>query len=125
MATLALGAEWAKAKARADRWEEDVILLDEEMRRVLQFCTWKVSWWKEQASLRKDLPEPLAEGLSAYSAEQADMEQMIHTAWTEKWASARQLAQPLLFGIVAGKSMREGPVVQGDCENNADGSKID
>ena len=110
MATLALGAEWAKAKARADRWEEDVILLDEEMRRVLQFCIWKASWWKEQASLRKDLPKPLAEGLSAYAAEQVDMEQKIHTAWTEKWASARQLAQPLLLGIVASKPTRKAEV---------------
>jgi hypothetical protein len=35
---LALRVEWAKAKARAARWEEEVVLLDEEMRRVIQFC---------------------------------------------------------------------------------------
>jgi len=31
--------------AQADRWEEDVVLLDEEMRRVLKSCTWKADWW--------------------------------------------------------------------------------
>jgi hypothetical protein len=94
--TVALGVEWAKAKARADRWEEDVILLDEEMRRVLEFCSWKARWWKERVSLRENLPGPYAEGLCAYAAEQADMEQRIRTAWTTKWADARQLAQPIL-----------------------------
>ena len=128
MGTVALGVEWAKAKARADRWEEEVILLDEEMRRVLEFCSWKASRWKERLSLRGKVPEPLAEGLRAYSAEQADMEQRIRAAWTTKWANARQLAQPLLQGIVAGKPMQEavvGPIVREDCEGNADDSDIE
>lgn len=126
--TIALGVEWAKTKARADRWEEEVILLDEEMRRVLEFCSWKASWWKERVFLRKNATEPLAEGLCAYSAEQADMEQRIRAAWTTKWANARQLAQPLLQGIVAGKPMQEavvGPIDREDCEGNADDSDIE
>lgn len=94
---VALGVEWAKAKARADRWEEDVVLLDEEMRRVLMFCKWKAAWWMERVSLRKGLPDPLAEGFRAYATEQAGMEQRIHAAWATKWASTRQLAQPLLL----------------------------
>ena len=128
MGTVALGVEWAKAKARADRWEEEVILLDEEMRRVLEFCSWKASRWKERLSLRGKVPEPLAEGLCAYAAEQADMEQRIRTAWTTKWASARQLAQPLLQGFVAGIPMQEavvGPVIQADGDGNADDSDFE
>lgn len=100
-----------------------MILLDEEMRRVLEFCVWKASWWKGKDSLRKDLPGPLAEGLSGYAAEQADIEERIRTAWTTKWASARQLAQPLIWGTAAGKPMREAvvePIVQGDCDGNKD-----
>lgn len=77
------------------------------MRRVLEFCSWKASWWKEQVFLRENLSGPLEEGLCAYAAEQADMEQRIRTAWTAKWADARRLAQPLLQGIVAGESMQE------------------
>ncbi|KIM71813.1 hypothetical protein PILCRDRAFT_24708, partial [Piloderma croceum F 1598] len=81
----ALRVEWAKAKVRADRWEEEVVLLDEEMRRVLEFCRWKVSWWAEQVPRREALPAPLAEGLKAYAAEQADMEHRISLSWTAKW----------------------------------------
>lgn len=90
--------EWAKAKARADRWEEDVELLDEEMRRVLVFCEWKADWWMKQVPLRRALDAPLAEGLHAYASEQADMERRIHLAWSKEWASARVLAKRITGG---------------------------
>ncbi|KAF5375829.1 hypothetical protein D9615_008231 [Tricholomella constricta] len=35
----ALCIEWCKSKARSDRWSEEVELLQEEMRRVLEFWT--------------------------------------------------------------------------------------
>jgi len=37
--SIALHVEWAKAKARANRWEEEVVLLNEEMCRTLEFCS--------------------------------------------------------------------------------------
>jgi hypothetical protein len=101
-----LRVEWAKAKARADRCEEEVILLDEEMRRVLQFCQWKAMWWLEQAPCREDLPPQLAEGLRAYAEEQADLERCISSLWTTKWAVARALAQPILLA-----SLEAAPVL--------------
>ncbi|KAF8487958.1 hypothetical protein F5888DRAFT_1588436, partial [Russula emetica] len=67
----ALHVEWAKSMAQADRWEEDVVLLDEEMHCMLKFCEWKADWWVRQVPLRKDVTKPLAEGLKAYAAEQA------------------------------------------------------
>ena len=124
METVGLGIEWAKAKARADRWEEDVVLLDEEMRRVLEFCKWKATWWMEQVSLLETLPRPLMEGLRAYAAQQADMEQRIHAAWATKWHHARKLAQPLLEAIAASKPTREvvvwpiEPEIQVDCDGD-------
>lgn len=93
---IALRVEWAKAKARADRWEEEVVLLDEEMRRVLEFCVWKATWWLRQIPRRKSLAQPLAEGLRAYAEEHADLEHRIAASWEAKWASARQLAEPIL-----------------------------
>jgi len=98
--------EWAKAKARADRWEEEVVLLDEEMCRVLEFCQWKASWWAEQVPQREALPAPLAEGLKAYAAEQADMEHRISLSWTAKWTVARKLARPIIRAVLG-----EVPVV--------------
>lgn len=105
-----------------------MILLDEEMRRVLEFSSWKACWWKERVSLRESLPGPYAEGLCAYAAEQADMEQRIRAAWTTKWAGARQSAHPILRGFVTGTPMEEavvGPVVEEGCGGNADDSDFE
>ena len=102
--------EWAKAKARANRWEEEVILLDEEMRRVLEFCKWKASWWGEQINRREGLAEPLAEGLRAYAEEQADMERRICQSWSAKWSTTRMLAEPIIraaWGEVPAVHMQE------------------
>ena len=102
--------------ARADQWEEDVALLDEEMRRVLHFCKWKADWWVKQVLLCKGLDAPLAEGLHAYAAEQVDMERQIHLAWSAKWVRARALAQPIIWGlfretfVITMQDMEAGPI---------------
>ncbi|KAF8224566.1 hypothetical protein L208DRAFT_1310555 [Tricholoma matsutake] len=57
--------KWAKARARAEQWQEEVILLEEEMRRVLEFCQWKARWWEYQASDHHTDLEMLTEGLLA------------------------------------------------------------
>ena len=43
--------EWGKARARAHRWTEETVLLQEEMRRVVAFFEWKARWWRCQAIL--------------------------------------------------------------------------
>lgn len=93
---VALRVKWAKAKARADRWEEEVILLDEEMHHVLEYCKWKEAWWMQQVGARKDILPQLEEGLCAYAAEQADMEGRIRLSWGTKWGAVRELAQPII-----------------------------
>ncbi|KAG1726897.1 uncharacterized protein EDB91DRAFT_1330912 [Suillus paluster] len=40
--------EWCKARARAMRWAEEVELLKEEMRRILQFFEWDAQRWDER-----------------------------------------------------------------------------
>ena len=47
-----LRVEWLKCRARATRWKEEIMLLEEEMHRAIQFCAWKVNWWDKQAHLR-------------------------------------------------------------------------
>ena len=74
------------------------------MRRVLEFCKWKASWWVEQVSHREDLPAPLMEGLRAYAEEQAATERRIYSLWTAKWESARALAQPILQAALGAAS---------------------
>ena len=46
---LALRIEWCRVRARAMRWSEEVLLLREEMRRVLVFLEWQATWWEKRA----------------------------------------------------------------------------
>ncbi|KAJ7077348.1 hypothetical protein C8R44DRAFT_655086 [Mycena epipterygia] len=81
-----LRVEWAKTRARAHRWTEEVDLLEEEMRRILVFLEWKALWWREQMAGRpEELDEELREGLVAYAERQAvileDMKTRFETSW--------------------------------------------
>ncbi|KAF5375506.1 hypothetical protein D9615_009182 [Tricholomella constricta] len=68
-----LRIEWCKSKARADRWSEEVQLLLEEMRRVLEFFeSMAVKWEQRPAAMcfvEKD--GAMLEALHAYAARQA------------------------------------------------------
>lgn len=88
--------EWAKSKARADRWKEEIMLLEEEMRRVIEYCQWRSEWWRCQCGHRDGLRAPLLEGLSAYAEEQASQEAAIANAFTRQWAVAREQARRFL-----------------------------
>ncbi len=61
--------EYAKAKARVNRWREEVLLLVEEMRRSVAFLQWKAEWWRNHAA---DCPDRIdvQRGSTAYSRRQ-------------------------------------------------------
>ncbi|KAJ7456295.1 hypothetical protein B0H11DRAFT_2244215 [Mycena galericulata] len=42
----AVRVEWARARARKVRWEEEVLMLREEMQRVLRMLRWLGGWWR-------------------------------------------------------------------------------
>ena len=46
---LALRVEWCKARARAHRWQEECLLLLEEMRQVLAMFSWQSEKWMKVA----------------------------------------------------------------------------
>jgi hypothetical protein len=85
--------EWTKACARADRWQEELILLEEEMRRVLKFCEWKALWWDQRVNCGLDVAPALTEGLQAYVLMQAGRERVWERAWHDKWAAVRKQAK--------------------------------
>lgn len=91
MTYIALRIQWCKARARAMRWSEEVLMLREEMRRVLAFLSWHEVWWDQQALRRTDLPSEVTEGLAAYAYKQAHMRRKIRTSfdklWRYSWAS--------------------------------------
>lgn len=101
-AVLALRVEWAKAKARADRWGEEVVIIDEEMRRVLAFGKWKADWWVDQAKLRTPEQVLVTQGLAAYAARQAAMELDVQEGLTQKWMAIRVRALPVIQRVWRG-----------------------
>ena len=76
--------EWAKVTARAARWNEELLIVQEEIRRVLAFFAWKSSWWVDSASRRIVDDDPaLVDGIHAYAYKQA----AIQTRMAERCAS--------------------------------------
>jgi len=66
-----LQSEWAKSQARSNRAIEEVRLLREEMRRLVEFLNWKARWWTERQTLRSSNNKALFEGITSYAIKQA------------------------------------------------------
>ncbi|KAH8105654.1 hypothetical protein DFH11DRAFT_1464741, partial [Phellopilus nigrolimitatus] len=83
---LGIRVEWAKAQARAERWQEEITLVVEEMRRTLVYCDWKAGWWREQATLRRVSEDPaLAAGLQACAEKQAVIWEGLAMSFAARW----------------------------------------
>ncbi|KAJ7302318.1 hypothetical protein DFH08DRAFT_978038 [Mycena albidolilacea] len=84
----ALRIEWAKTRARAWRWTEEVDLVEEEMRRVLEFQRWKAEWWmglmNQHPSAADD--QTLREGAGPASTLRGELEgsSTVHPAGTRQ-----------------------------------------
>lgn len=77
--------EWAKAKARVERWEEEIRLLCEEMRRVVCFLNWKSKWWDDQRGMRSDTVLAVVRGLDAYASKQAAIHSRLASIFLTQW----------------------------------------
>jgi hypothetical protein len=85
---IALQVEWAKARARAERFGEEVDLLLEEMRRVRRYLAWRIEWWKARAfSGTSDVSEEVKAGHVAYALKQASVLQRLWTKFSMLWQS--------------------------------------
>ncbi|KAJ7260647.1 hypothetical protein C8J57DRAFT_1636746 [Mycena rebaudengoi] len=82
----ALRIEWAKTRARSLRWSEEVQLLEEEMRRIVQYLEWQANWWTMRVGLREDkINERQQEGYRAYALRQALLKRSLAASFTKKW----------------------------------------
>jgi len=80
--------EWAQCTARADRWEEEVILLQEEMRWTVQFLEWKSSDWFAKVDARASTTTPAIQaGLSAYAKKQGAVFHNLAIRFCQRWRS--------------------------------------
>ena len=84
-------AHWARAQARAERYEEEVMLTVEEMGRNLKYFEWKKSWWQsilsEQAQSNDPPPPIVQDGLHTYAHRQADIYDRLVTLFVNHWHS--------------------------------------
>lgn len=77
--------EWAKSKARAERWGEEVKLLQEEMRRVIEYFSWKVQWWRVQGLCCTDADGYIRNCAASYAAKQAAMFENMAKSFVNDW----------------------------------------
>ena len=81
--------EWAQCVARADRWEEEMILLQEEMRRVVEFLEWRSRDWFTKVDSRIGTTTPAVRaGLSAYANKQGSIFHHLAIRFSQRWRSA-------------------------------------
>ncbi|KAF7310141.1 CxC2 domain-containing protein [Mycena indigotica] len=79
--------DWSKAKARRERWREEIGLLREEMKRVLRSLRWEQEQWQRRASGRDDeeLTVELKSGLQAYALRQSELHKRIGAQFFAGW----------------------------------------
>jgi hypothetical protein len=72
------------------RWSEEVLLIEEEMRRVLEYMSWFADWWTSHAAVPSMAHDPyLTEGLTAYAVKQSDLKSSLHNHFKMLWKDVR------------------------------------
>ncbi|KAJ7126214.1 hypothetical protein C8R44DRAFT_618370 [Mycena epipterygia] len=103
---IAVRVEWARARARKVRWVEEVMLLREEMRRVLRYLVWQTAWWEERSEARSEVSPEVASGLRAYALKQGRWHEEVGGFFRTKWNVPSQTAgQQLAAMEVAGADL--------------------
>ncbi|KDQ25249.1 hypothetical protein PLEOSDRAFT_1045089, partial [Pleurotus ostreatus PC15] len=100
----ALRIEWCKSRARAQRWQEECILLKEEMQRIIRFHIWEAETWTARAR------EATSPGACAYAWRQNAARLHLASTCTHTW---RNLAAYLEMGegaVEAGSPLIEAPL---------------
>ena len=89
----ALQIEWCWVRARDMRWSEEVLMLWEEMRRVLAYFLWHAGWWSELAVInRHGLSNVSQEGVAAYAYKQAHHWMALCSKFNLLWQDSPELA---------------------------------
>ena len=73
-------------RARADRWREELDLLQEEMRHVIAFLEWKSSSWRQKVGSRSDsVMADVQHGIDAYAHKQANTYHELTVSLANQW----------------------------------------
>ncbi|KAF8444074.1 hypothetical protein L210DRAFT_3611327 [Boletus edulis BED1] len=87
--------EWCKARARAQRWSEEVELLLEEMRRTLVFLQWDAARWEERGKSITSADKVIAAGHHAYAHRQANIRYSLAERCHLSWSPTMELAKKM------------------------------
>lgn len=118
----ALRVEWTKARARAQRWAEEVRLLREEMRRVLITLDHQAREWDDRVNRRSFTVDiVLHDGLRAYGRRQAELRrglaQKFAKMWTEENISAK-ISTGGVSGVEESGEMELNSALEDDMEED-------
>ncbi|KAF9033387.1 hypothetical protein BJ165DRAFT_1357274 [Panaeolus papilionaceus] len=91
---LVLMVEWCKSRARANRAREEVLLLQEEMRRTLAYLEWKSRWWLARTNPRSRVDKALLEALTAYATVRSKHQLALAELFKEMWLAPLRTSNP-------------------------------
>ncbi|KAJ7900554.1 hypothetical protein B0H14DRAFT_3423173 [Mycena olivaceomarginata] len=105
----ALQIEWAKARVKAMRYTEETDLLEEEMRRVLQFFQWRADWWRARVGSRAARQDKvLWEGHGSYMLKQAACQDGMRAGFEDQWRGLARLVADACVACAKVKADDEG-----------------
>ncbi|TFK60098.1 hypothetical protein BDN72DRAFT_779845 [Pluteus cervinus] len=105
-----LRIEWCKSRARAKRWQEEILLLQEEMKRVLLFLENEATTWKSRAAFQQEERSTRSEGMHAYAFQQAMLREELKAHFQTMWKGVDELVR--LKGKVEETSRKTSPPMQ-------------
>ena len=111
-----LQIEWCKSRARAARAKEEVRLVKEEMRRVVEFLKWKSEWWHMRAE-HCLADGGIAEGLRAYAQRQSLLQDNLSQHFQAIW---KALLSKIHEGVPMTEENEDGMLGDTDEEENGD-----
>ncbi|KAL0567221.1 hypothetical protein V5O48_014767 [Marasmius crinis-equi] len=82
----ALRIEWLKSWARKRRWEEELGLVDEEMRRTVVTLLYEAGFWRSYQQQAAEVHISVFEGIVAYAEEQACIREALAHNFQSLWA---------------------------------------
>ncbi|KAJ7867492.1 hypothetical protein B0H14DRAFT_2572780 [Mycena olivaceomarginata] len=92
---------WYSTKLEGSEEElvDDIVLVDEEMRRTIEYGAWMAAQWRMRAGARTVDSPALAEGLRAYAMEHVRREEETCRRLAKQWAGLREKAKDYLAGV--------------------------
>ncbi|KAJ2936102.1 hypothetical protein H1R20_g992, partial [Candolleomyces eurysporus] len=105
--TETIRVEWGKSRARAQRYQEEIQLVQEEMDCTLRFFVWKAADWRSKgiAPRTEPISAKYAEGLKAYAERQAVLCESLRSSFKSQWtgvpglvkSAKEEMEEPELF----------------------------